>query len=178
LDDSRWRGLKKRGPWIRSYESADYLYLLARRLLDAHAARDVVSVDHAMRDSYALVDLLMRETRITTKQDGTASLALKELVSRIRANPALRWNNNDMAASVHMSERTFLRAFRKEFGTTPQTMIMTQRMILARERLEFTDSTVKEIAHELGYADRHTFSELFLKYIGLRPSEVRRRFSH
>jgi AraC-like DNA-binding protein len=174
-DDERWNGLKQRGLWIRPYESADYLYLLVRRLLDAHAARDVVSIDHANRDSYALVDLLMRETRVTTKQDTATSLALKGLLNRIRANPGASWTNSQMASSLNMSERTFLRAFKQEFGTTPKTMVMKQRMMLARQRLKFTDDPVKQIARDLGYANRRTFSELFLTHVGVRPTEIRQR---
>jgi AraC-like DNA-binding protein len=174
-DDERWNGLKKRGPWTRPYESADYLYLLVRRLLDAHATRDVVSIDHANRDSYALVDLLMRETRVSTKQDTATSLALKGLLNRIRANPGASWSNARMAASLNMSERSFLRAFKQEFGTTPKTMVMKQRMMLAKQRLEFTDDPVKKIARELGYANRRTFSELFLTHVGVRPAEIRQK---
>mgnify|MGYP000527780395 CR=1 FL=1 len=174
-DDERWSGLKKRGAWIRPYESADYLYLLVRRLLDAHAVRDVVSIDHASRDSYALVDLLMRETRVSTKQDAATSLALKGLLNQIRANPGASWSNARMAASLNMSERNFLRAFKQEFGTTPKTLVMKQRMMLAQQRLEFTDDPVKKIASELGYANRRTFTELFLKHVGVRPAEIRKR---
>jgi len=176
-DNDRWNGLKKRGHWIRPYGSADYLYLLVRRLLDAHATRDVVSIDHANRDSYALVDLLMRETRVSTKQDTATSLALKGLLSRIRANPEASWSNARMALSLNMSERTFLRAFKREFGTTPKTMVMKQRMMLAQQRLAFSDAPVKKIARELGYSNRRTFSSIFLTHVGVRPTEVRRRSS-
>lgn len=176
-DGARWEGLKKRGVTIRQYESADYLYLLTRRLLDAHATRDIVSMDHAIRDSYALVDLLMRENSESIPLRDETSLALKELVLKIRARPWLKWDQQDMADSLHMSGRSFRRAFKREFGITPKKMVMRQRMTLATRRLVFSNHAIKRIAAELGYADRQTFSDIFLKYVGMRPAELRRRRS-
>ena len=104
-----------------------------------------------------------------------ATLALRKLVGRIRMSPGSDWSNPDMARSVHMSERTFLRVFKKEFGTTPKAVVVKQRMILARQRLEFTDDSVETIARELGYANLRTFSDLFLAHVGERPTHIRRR---
>lgn len=172
-DDERWIGLKKRGPWIRPYESADFLYLLVRRLLDAQVNRSLVSIDHANRDSFTLVDLLMRETQASTRQDPATSLAFKDLLRRINADPGARWNNSEMASAMKLSERTFLRAFKQEFNSTPKTMIMKQRMIVAQERLAFGDDPIKTIARDLGYANRRTFSALFSEYVGMTPEKFR-----
>jgi len=53
--------------------------------------------------------------------------------------------------------------------------MMKQRMMLARQRLEFTDDSVEKIAEQLGYANRHTFSNLFLKHVGVNPTDFRQR---
>ncbi len=174
-DTKRWHGLRDRGAWVRPYESADYLYVLVRRLLDAHLSRNIVALEHANRDSYALADLLLRETRMASKQDTPVSLALRDLMEQIRTKPEARWNNVDMASSVKMSERTFLRVFRQEFGTSPKTMVIKQRMIIARQLLEYTDDPIKQIASDLGYTNRRTFTALFSSYTGVTPEEFRRK---
>ena len=176
-DDERWDGLKRRGPWVRPYESADYLYLLVRRLLDAHVNRSLVAIKHALRDSFTLVDLLLRENHAQSQEDAALSLGFKELLLLIHANPGARWNNAEMASSMNLSERTFLRAFKQEFNTTPKTMIMRQRMIVARERLALSNDPIKAISQELGYANRRTFSQLFFEHVGMTPDDFRKSAS-
>jgi transcriptional regulator GlxA family with amidase domain len=80
-----------------------------------------------------------------------------------------------MANSIKMSERTFLRAFRQEFGTSPKTMVIKQRMNLARQLLEFTEDPIKKIASDLGYTNRRTFTALFSSYIGVSPEAFRHK---
>jgi AraC-like DNA-binding protein len=173
-DTQRWRVLSERGPQVGPCESMDLMYLLIWRICGAYEARDVLALQHANRDSYTLLDLLLLEVSRTNTQFSAEFLALKDLVSRIRANPARHWTNEEMAASVHMSGRTFHRVFKREFGTTPNAMVIKQRMMLAKRLLTFTDDKVESVGRKVGYANRSVFSELFLKHVGVRPESVRR----
>jgi transcriptional regulator GlxA family with amidase domain len=47
----------------------------------------------------------------------------------------------------------------------------------ARELLEFTTLSIKEISWKVGYEDTGFFRKTFHKFIGLRPVDYRRRFS-
>jgi hypothetical protein len=51
------------------------------------------------------------------------------------------------------------------------------RIARARELLEFSRSTVDEIAATIGYGDAGGFRRVFHKIVGLTPSDYRRRFS-
>jgi transcriptional regulator GlxA family with amidase domain len=51
------------------------------------------------------------------------------------------------------------------------------RMTRAREMLEFSRTSVDEIASSVGYADIGGFRRVFRKIAGLTPSDYRRRFS-
>jgi transcriptional regulator GlxA family with amidase domain len=46
----------------------------------------------------------------------------------------------------------------------------------ARELLEFTTLSIKEISWKVGYEDTGFFRKTFHKFIGLRPADYRRRF--
>ncbi len=81
-----------------------------------------------------------------------------------------------MAARAGLSERTFLRRFRRATGLRPTEYCQQLRVGKAREMLEFTGRSVQEIAWSVGYEDPGSFHQLFHRMIGLSPGEYRRRF--
>jgi AraC-like DNA-binding protein len=172
-DSKRWAALKEREGRVRAYESADYMYLLTRRILNAYATHEVVAVDHARRDSYALLDLLMRELTPAARPLSYLDLALRDLVEHIRRDPGRDWTVKRMAARVNSSERTFLRAFHKTYGISPKQMVIKQRLALAAHRLVYSHDTLEAIARTVGYERVHSFSDAFLKHSGMRPGEFR-----
>jgi AraC-like DNA-binding protein/uncharacterized cupin superfamily protein len=174
---AKWKALTERAGWVRQYESADYMFLLLRRILNAYRTQDVVSVERARSDCYALLDLLTRELSETGEADDDLSIRLRDLVEDIRQNPGADWNNGKMATGLHLSVRTFHRVFLKEYGVPPRTMVIKQRLVQATHKLAFSRDKLSKIARDVGYSCTHTFSNLFLKHVGLRPGEFRRTHS-
>jgi transcriptional regulator GlxA family with amidase domain len=81
-----------------------------------------------------------------------------------------------MAAHAGLTERTFMRRFRKATGLKPTEYCQRLRVGKAREMLEFTGRSVDEIAWSVGYGDTSSFRKVFYKVMGLSPGEYRRRF--
>ena len=81
-----------------------------------------------------------------------------------------------MATRVNLGKRTFLRRFHKATGMTPTRYLQHLRVGKARESLEFSMSTVDEIAWMIGYEDPGSFRKVFQRIMGLSPSHYRRRF--
>jgi len=81
-----------------------------------------------------------------------------------------------MAAQAHLEKRTFLRRFANATGITPIEYCRRVRVARARELLEFSSKSLKEIAWEIGYADTGTFARAFQRSMGMQPSEYRRQF--
>lgn len=89
-------------------------------------------------------------------------------------DPALRnLPVREIASRVGMSYRTFRTAFAQLKGCTAVTYRIQRRTDRARSMLR--DHSVKHVAMELGYADPATFSQQFVAYVGVRPSEYRKR---
>ena len=59
----------------------------------------------------------------------------------------------------------------------PSEYLQRLRVSRARELLEFSRSTVDEVAVAIGYQDVRGFHRVFHKIVGLTPSDYRRRFS-
>lgn len=81
-----------------------------------------------------------------------------------------------MADKAKLGQRTFLRRFQKATGQTPTEYVQHLRVHKARELLEFTTLSVKEISWRVGYEDTGTLRKIFERFLGLTPTDYRRRF--
>jgi transcriptional regulator GlxA family with amidase domain len=81
-----------------------------------------------------------------------------------------------MARRARLTERTFLRRFRRATGHTPTDYVQLLRVARARELLERSLRSFDDIAWQLGYHDAGAFRRIFQRVMGLAPGEYRRRF--
>ena len=94
----------------------------------------------------------------------------------MRARPAADLSVAALAAHVHMSERTFARAFAADTGTTPAKAVEAVRVETARTALE-GDGALKRVARDCGFGSVETMRRAFLRTVGVGPDEYRRRFA-
>jgi len=172
-DTPNWNELKKNGSFVESYESGALMFLLTRRILDAHKIRNIKSMETALDDSHILLRLLRRLISLK-KRPSLRMKSLSNLVTEISKQPELNWNQTNMAKKLFVSARTLLRLFRSEYGCAPKDMIIQQRLIRAMQTLSSTDCTVEETAHQSGYENVSSFCRTFLKQVGVTPSQYRR----
>lgn len=78
------------------------------------------------------------------------------------------------ADELCISEVYLNEAVKKSTGMTPSQWINATIMLEAKRLLRSTTSTVKEVAHELGFEDHAYFSRLFKKNTAMTPLEFRR----
>jgi len=109
-----------------------------------------------------------------TKHGDAAILKVQRWLSAQRDRPA---TVNDIAQHAGLEPRTFLRRFVIATGMKPSEYQQRLRITRAREMLEFSRSSVEEIALNVGYEDTGGFRRVFRKIVGLAPSDYRRRFS-
>lgn len=79
-----------------------------------------------------------------------------------------------LSQRLGLSVRSLRRNFRKRLGTTPHQYVIAQRVSSARELLLKTDTPLKEIARQLGYADVFYFARQFKRQTGVSPARFRR----
>lgn len=80
----------------------------------------------------------------------------------------------ELAAAIYRSKDYVIKLFRREFGETPHSYFLRQKMVLAQSLLTSTKLSVKQIAASLGYDDQHYFSNVFKKVTGQSPMEYRK----
>lgn len=79
----------------------------------------------------------------------------------------------ELAASVNLSLSRLHHLFKAETGTTPAQYLRNLRMEHARELLEFTFMSVKQIMVSVGVRDRSHFEREFKRMYGLTPTRYR-----
>ncbi|EJL68694.1 DNA-binding domain-containing protein, AraC-type [Chryseobacterium populi] len=77
------------------------------------------------------------------------------------------------AEALHISPGYLTEVVRKITGKSALYWIQKEILVEAKRLLVFTNLTVKQIAHELGYTDHTYFTRLFSKLEGRSPSDFR-----
>lgn len=78
---------------------------------------------------------------------------------------------NAIAEKLALSTNSLYRIVKEYAGTSPKDYFINRLMAEAQRRLRYTNTTVKELAYELGFNDPDYFSRLFKKSTGKSASE-------
>lgn len=84
---------------------------------------------------------------------------------------------SELAKMAGLSAGHFTRVFKATFGTSPIDWLRRERISQAKRRLVESESSIKEIAEQVGYPDRFFFSKDFKSHTGLSPRAFRQRES-
>jgi AraC-like DNA-binding protein len=79
-----------------------------------------------------------------------------------------------LARDAHMSAGHLSREFKRAYGESPYSYLMTRRIERAMALLRRGDLSVTEVCFEVGCSSLGTFSTRFAELVGMPPSEYRR----
>jgi AraC-like DNA-binding protein len=100
---------------------------------------------------------------------------LRRVRDRIDREYAQPLDVEALARSVHMSAGHLSRRFRRAYGESPYSYLMTRRIERAMALLRRGDLSVTEVCHEVGSSSLGTFSTRFTELVGMPPSAYRRQ---
>jgi transcriptional regulator GlxA family with amidase domain len=101
--------------------------------------------------------------------------ALGVVQAAVEERPEHNWSVAELAARAHLAERTFVRHFADEAGTTPHRWMTEWRIDRASALLE-QGASVSEAATAAGYASVITFRQRFRELRRVSPSQYRASF--
>lgn len=81
-----------------------------------------------------------------------------------------------LAAKAGMSARNFARAYSTAMGKTPAKAVEAMRIERARDLLEVSSKSLKQIAPECGFKTEDRMRRAFLRTLNVTPSEYRHNF--
>ena len=80
-----------------------------------------------------------------------------------------------VAGQFELGSRHIRRIIRKELGVSPIQLILTRRLLLAKQLLTETSLSVTEIAFASGFSSLRRFNDAFIKRYGMQPSRLRKK---
>lgn len=100
--------------------------------------------------------------------------AFSALLTWMRGHLAERLTVEALAERMAMSPRNFSRAFTRSVGVSPAKAVERLRLEVARERVETSRLSVKEIAAQTGFLDAERMRRSFVRAFGAPPQTLRR----
>jgi AraC-like DNA-binding protein len=99
---------------------------------------------------------------------------LRRVRDRIDREYAQPLDVEALARGAHMSAGHLSREFRRAFGESPYSYLMTRRVERAMALLRRGDLSVTEVCFAVGCSSLGTFSTRFTELVGVSPSTYRR----
>jgi AraC-like DNA-binding protein len=81
--------------------------------------------------------------------------------------------NQNVASEVDMATNSFSRLFKEKMNITLHNFIVKRKISKACKLLLHSQMNIQEISDVLGFSDRHHFSRVFKKLIGITPSRYK-----
>lgn len=112
------------------------------------------------------------KNRCYSSEDNILAHAIEYLKQNVSNNVSIA----DVAHYCHCSQSYLSRIFKRRIGVNVSVYINKMRVEIAKEHLMTTKERITEIALKVGYNDPNYFSRVFIKLVGIPPTEFRRRF--
>lgn len=101
--------------------------------------------------------------------------AVKRIIKYLNDNYNKKISLEQIAHNMYLSPVYISKIFKEETGESPINYLIKIRLEKAREILvKEKNSSIKSIAHQVGYDDAYHFSKLFKKYYGISPLYYRK----
>ncbi len=99
---------------------------------------------------------------------------LRRVRDRIDREYAQPLDVESLARGVNLSAGHLSREFKRAYGESPYSYLMTRRVERAMALLRRGDRSVTDVCFEVGYQSLGTFSTRFTELVGMPPSTYRR----
>lgn len=110
-------------------------------------------------------------------QKGHHDNSIKQAQIFIENNFEKKINIDEIASMFNISNRNFLRRFKKATSNTQLEYIHRVNIEAAKKRLESSALNIQEIMYGVGYIDEKAFRSTFRKYTGISPLEYRSKYN-
>ena len=101
---------------------------------------------------------------------------VQKVIARMRDYLHRRLSSVELAQSVNLSPSRLHWLFKDEIGMSPARYLQSLRMRRAKELLETTFLSVKEVMAKVGVSDESHFVRDFKKFYGCTPAQYRAEF--
>ncbi|MEX0720098.1 MAG: AraC family transcriptional regulator [Balneolaceae bacterium] len=112
------------------------------------------------------------------KHQNTEAGFMNEIITYMQNSIDQSISLGELADHINYSVSYFHTIFKEKTGFSPIHYFNQLKIQKACQYLSFTDLSIKEISHKLGFNDQFYFSRLFKKMMNLSPSEYRHLYNN
>lgn len=112
--------------------------------------------------------------KIGTVSSNDPDNILVKIHNYISENSDKKLNLNVLSEKFFISHTHLIHLFKNKYGKTPYNYYLEVKLEKARELLNNTNLTIKDIASKLSFSDQRYFSKSFYKAYGCTPQDYRK----
>ena len=121
----------------------------------------------------ALVGLVDIGLKYAEKAEKTND-KLTDIISFISDNALNKLTIDEICEKTHISKYHLCRIFKENMGVTIGEFIKNRRISVAKQLLRNSEYKIIEIAEKCGFSDSGFFAKVFLREVGITPSDFRK----
>ncbi|WP_324677443.1 AraC family transcriptional regulator [Hymenobacter sp. GOD-10R] len=128
-------------------------------------------VQASARLGHFLLSLLPSVSQLA--QPSSAAGSITQSIQFMREHLTSSFTVQELAAQAGLSASHYTTLFREQVGRPPIVFFNFLKVQHACQQLTDSSLRIKEIAHQLGFADVYYFSRVFTKVMGISPRQFR-----
>ncbi len=179
LDENGDRLLKVLPPFVHARRESDRASLreAVERMLAEMRTSEPGGLLLAQQNAYTLLVLVLRSYLAEAQGSDVGWLSaladgqIAGAIVSMHEHPADNWTVQALAQRAGMSRTTFAERFRRIMGASPIAYLTRCRMLLAADRLMYTQESIAVVAESVGYESESAFSAAFKRTMGAGPRE-------
>ncbi len=156
--------------WLISGENNYRIETILINALDLFRHDGFETSFHTSMRIYQIFDLLLAPT----ENDRKEQTPIDDAIHYIRTNVGISITLDELAQIANLSPYYFAHQFKKHTGYAPLDYVINTRIEKAKVLLLRTDRSVAEIADEVGYGSSSSLINLFVKRVGVSPTQYRK----
>lgn len=143
------------------------LHSLFTVLCNEYNNKNLKNEDVLKSTLHAILHIISRNVNFVSSK--VSSSKIQDIINYIHYNihNSEKLTKKELANQFHISENYMSQYFRSKMNIGLKKYILNYKLKLAETRLKYTDLTITEIAHELGFTDSSHLDKTFLAYKGL-----------
>lgn len=106
------------------------------------------------------------------------STTLRALKRRIYEHPEQDWSTESICQSLSISPSYLYYAYKQILGTTVKADVIASRVEYSKHLLAYSNYSVAQISHMVGYENDVHYMYMFKKATGLTPTQYRKSFEN
>ncbi|MEW9049992.1 MAG: AraC family transcriptional regulator [Neobacillus sp.] len=168
-----WRFMNKQnGPVLKVPPYSKLIQLVQTIYKDTHDQK-ITDTYTASARAYEFIMECYRFIRNIEKANEGFSLQITKALSFIQTHYHEPITLDEIAAVSGFSRYYFIKQFQQQLNMTPVQYLTKIRIQKAAELLRLTNSTVTDIAAQVGYANANYFNKVFRKAVGVSAGKFR-----